>query len=86
MRIRSLKLPEVKEVGDGFAQEQMKSHVIFSHRGYVVCLTRAGLSVQFRDKGKVMPRTHPQFDDWMVAFQEALDKTESLALCRYFLA
>ena len=64
----------------------MKSHVIFSHRGYVACVTSAGLSVQFRDKGKVMPSTHPQFDNWMVAFQEALDKTESLALCRYFLS
>lgn len=63
----------------------MLSKVIFEAHGYSVCLTKAGLSVQFRDCGKVMPCTHPQFQDWLEAFDTALDKDESLALCRAFL-
>lgn len=63
----------------------MLSKVIFESHGYSVCLTKAGLVVQFRDRGKVMPRTHSQFQEWLDAFDTALDKDESLALCRTFL-
>lgn len=63
----------------------MQSRVIFETHGYSVCLTKAGLSVQFRNRGKVMPPTHSQFQEWADAFDTALDKDESLALCRSFL-
>ena len=61
------------------------SRVIFESHGYSVCLTKAGLSVQFRKRGKGMPPNHPQFREWLDAFDTALDKDESLALCRAFL-
>lgn len=63
----------------------MLSKVIFESHGYSVCLTKAGLSVQFRDRGKVMSPTHPQYQEWVDAFDTAMDKDESLALCRSFL-
>ena len=63
----------------------MLSKVLFESHGYSVCLTRGGLTVQFRDRGKVMPPTHPQFQEWLDAFNNPMDKDESLALCREFL-
>lgn len=59
-----------------------KSRVIFQGHGYVVCLTRAGLSVKRGDKGKVLPPTHAQYNDYVEAFDTALDADESVALCR----
>lgn len=63
----------------------MLSKVIFESHGYSVCLTKAGLTVQFRDRGKVMPPTHSQFREWLDAFNNPMDTGESLALCRAFL-
>ena len=63
----------------------MLSKVVFESHGYSVCLTKAGLSVQFRDRGKVMPHTHSQFREWLDAFNNPMDTGESLVLCREFL-
>lgn len=63
-----------------------KSRIVFEGHGYTVCLTRAGLSVQRGDKGKVMPPTHPQFNDYVEAFDTAMDAQESRDLCRALLS
>lgn len=63
----------------------IKSRIIFQGHGYVVCLTRAGLSVQRGGKGKLLPPTHPQFSAYVEAFDTALDAQESADLCRGLL-
>ena len=48
---------------------------------------RAGLIIQSTRKagGIRMPPEHPQYADWVDAFETAIDKVEADALCRALL-
>jgi hypothetical protein len=62
------------------------SRVIFEAYGYCVCLTKAGLSVQGKGgKGKLLPPSHPQFAEYVEAFDTTLDAREVMDLCRALL-
>lgn len=66
----------------------MKSRVIFENSFYVVCLTRAGLSVQNKrkgDTGKLLKSDAKDFGEWVKAFDTAIDARESHTLARAFL-
>lgn len=64
----------------------MKSKVIFESKYYVACLIKAGLIIQSKWAwdGKLMNKSHPQFEDWINAFKDLLDENEGNNLCRYF--
>lgn len=62
------------------------SRVIFQNRYYVVCLTRAGLSVQRGQTGRLLPPTAPDYATWVKAFETALDAREAAALAKGFLS
>ncbi len=51
---------------------------------YNACLVGPGLIVQSHrtGTGKLLPRNHPQFSDYLEAFDSALDSTEADALCK----
>ena len=65
----------------------MLSKVLFESHKYVVCITRAGLSVQDKQSntGRLLPPTGRDFATWLVAFKEAIDKDESRNFCKGFL-
>ena len=65
---------------------QVNSKVIFQDNLYVVCVTKAGLSIQNKrtNKGKLIPANSPAFGEWLYAFENSLDDTESRDLCRAF--
>ena len=62
----------------------LASRVIFENQNYVVCLTKAGLSVQNKRKGngRLLPVDSPKFSEWVEAFETAIDNQESNALAR----
>lgn len=61
-----------------------RSKVVFEDGAYVVCLTRAGLSVQNKNKGdgKLLATGTKAFREWLEAFTSAIDRQESNALAR----
>ena len=62
----------------------MQSRVVFQDAHYVVCITRAGLSVQSTrtGKGHVIPHDVPACAAWLENFETALDAVEAHALAR----
>lgn len=60
------------------------SRVLHQSGRYVVSLTRAGLVVQHHASGtgRLLPRAHSQFGDYVDAFETAIDSKESDALAR----
>ncbi len=60
---------------------------LFNSSRYVATLTRAGLIVQSHRKagGRIMPATHPQFNDYVSAFEDETDVDVCNALCRALL-
>lgn len=64
------------------------SRNIYNSGRYIVCLTRAGLTVQSHRTGVGvnLPPSHPQFQDYVEAFDTAIDADESNALCRALLS
>ena len=80
------------DILDSFVPERPKMPVvsrnIYNSSRYVVCLTRAGLIVQSHRTGVGvnLPITHPQFQDYVDAFDTAIDADESNALCRALLS
>ena len=63
------------------------SRTIYNSGRYVVCLTRAGLTVQSHRTGTGvnLPPSHPQFQNYVDAFDTVIDSAESNALCRALL-
>lgn len=51
---------------------------------YSACLVSCGLVVQSHrtGTGRLLPDSHPQFADYLEAFDTAIDADESDALCR----
>jgi hypothetical protein len=51
---------------------------------YNACLTRAGIVAQSHASGigRLLPNAHPQFNDYLDAFDTALDSAESDLLCK----
>lgn len=64
------------------------SRILFQSPAYVVCLTLAGLTVQRHSTGTGvnMAPTHPQYNQWVQAWDDLVDTTEGVALCRYFIS
>lgn len=62
----------------------MTSKVIFENQHYVVCVTKAGLSVQNKKKGtgKLLLRGTQAFLEWLLAFENADNSSESNELAR----
>lgn len=60
------------------------SRELFSSPRFVATLTRAGLIVQRYDTGagRCLPKSHPQFDSYLMAIESAIDADEGDALCR----
>lgn len=60
----------------------MTSRIILDARGYVVCVTRAGLTVQHKRTGKgvLIPLSHPDYAEWIDAIETALDDREAADL------
>lgn len=58
------------------------SAILFENRHYVVCLTRAGLTVQnkYTETGRRLKQTHAQYADYVQAFRESISEDESAAL------
>ena len=54
---------------------------------YNACLTRAGIVVQSHrtGTGQLLPKNHPQFDDYIEGFDTALDSKEADLLCAALL-
>jgi hypothetical protein len=62
----------------------MKNKILFENAHYVVCVTRAGLSVQNKRnwKGKLVPLASADFNAWVAAFDASIDNSESNALAK----
>lgn len=58
---------------------------IFNSGRYCVTDTRKGLIVQNHRTGKgiIMPTSHPQYAQWLDAFETAIDAEETHLLCNY---
>ena len=63
------------------------SRELFNSTRYNVCLTRAGVVVQQHSTGtgKLLPVSHPQYSDWVVAWDDTIDTQEGESLCRALL-
>lgn len=57
------------------------SRIVFENGHYVVCLTRAGLSVQSKRNGDGRLLAD-NFGDWLEAFDTAIDRDEAHMLAR----
>jgi hypothetical protein len=64
------------------------SRILFQSPAYVVCFTRAGLTVQRHSTGTGanMSPHHPQYNQWIHAWDDLVDTAEGVALCRYFMS
>jgi len=62
----------------------MQSRELYNSGKFNACLTRAGIVVQSHrtGMGKLLPVNHPQFGDYLEAFETSLDAAESDALCK----
>lgn len=60
------------------------SKVLFENQHYIVCQTKAGLSVQNKHKGngKLIPTDHKDFTEWVDSFIVAIDAQESNSLAK----
>ncbi len=60
------------------------SRELFNSGRYNVCLTRAGIVVQHHSTGtgKLLPTSHPQYEQWVTAWDALLDTDEGNALCK----
>ena len=61
------------------------SRVLFTSNTYVVCVTRAGLTVQDLRNGKkgvCLKPDHPQYNEYMSAFETAFDSSDAENLCK----
>jgi hypothetical protein len=66
---------------------QIQSRIIFQNQHYVVCLTRAGLSVQRVKTGKGICLPHGDAcNEWVAAFDTAIDNAERNRLAGRILA
>jgi hypothetical protein len=55
-------------------------------KNYAACVhPRAGLIIQNKTRGVRMPPDHPQFAEYVEAFESAIDIYEADALCRALL-
>ena len=63
------------------------SKEIFMSARYVVTLTNFGLIVQRHGNGTGvnLPKTHPQFSDFVAAFCDLMDEREGNDLCKSLL-
>lgn len=70
---------------------QLRTKILFENLNYVVCLINrrdAVLTVQSKRTGRgvLLACEHPQFDDYLAAFQEDEDAPDVMsALCRALL-
>ena len=62
----------------------MQSRELHNSGRFNACLVRAGIVVQSHrtGTGKLLPADHPQFGEYLEAFETSLDSTESDALCK----
>lgn len=60
------------------------SRLLHNSGRYNACLTRAGIVVQSHrtGAGRLLPKTHVQFNDYLEAFDTSIDSEESDALCK----
>ena len=51
---------------------------------YNACVTRAGIVIQSHatGTGRLLPTSHPQYGDYLDAFDTCVDSAEADALCR----
>lgn len=63
------------------------SRELFSSTRYNACLTRAGVVVQHHatGTGKLMPVSHPQYQQWATAWDDIIDDAEGDNLCKALL-
>lgn len=64
----------------------MSGKVLFNNKQYTVCLFDKMLVVTSeRRNGKLIRKDHPQFNDWVECFNNAMDNIEMLSLIKGFL-
>lgn len=55
-----------------------KSRVIEDCGPYEVCVIKLGLTVRKNGQGILLPKEHPQYEDWVELFDESVDAEERM--------